>query len=79
MDINNLWKNYWKEFKKKTQYLFDFAELGNFDEIKKIIQDEPSIINNKLNHDLSALHLASKEGHYKICELLIEKGATIDI
>jgi len=37
MDINNLWKNYWKEFKKKTQYLFDFAELGNFDEIKKII------------------------------------------
>ena len=79
MDKNEAWKDYWQEFRKRKQNFWDYAELGFYEEIKLILDNEPIDIDAKLFSSETGLHLAALNGHYKICLLLIEKGASLKI
>jgi ankyrin repeat protein len=59
--------------------LWDAAEQGNCDKIKKLIQQEKGIdINQADTNGYTPLYLAAKNGHTKVVELLLKHGADIN-
>ncbi len=73
-----LWQNYWQLHKQKKQDLFDYSELGNFEKVKEILENDKIVINGELGNGMTALHLAVQGAHEKVCEVLVQYGAELD-
>ena len=54
------------------------AKKENIAEIEAILQKEPALLNSKDKDGNTLLHHAASDGHEKIVEFLIEKGAAVD-
>ncbi|KAI9040728.1 uncharacterized protein KD926_007809 [Aspergillus affinis] len=57
--------------------LLNYAEDGCLEEVEKALDDNADI-DAKTNIGETALHLASRHGHYQLAELLIKRGAKIE-
>jgi hypothetical protein len=56
------------------------AHFGNLDGLTKLVEANPSIINQRGSKDgYSPLHWAAREGHHAIVKMLLEKGADYGI
>jgi ankyrin repeat protein len=67
----------WDKFESenlKRKALFDAAEAGDLEQVKKLIQDGIDV-NTKSTIDVTPLYCAAIKGHEAICKLLIEQGA----
>lgn len=53
--------------------------LKGVDEVRKYLEEHPEVINNKDSQGSTALHYASMFGNLDIVELLINKGAEVDL
>lgn len=74
-------KNYIKhknKYKVKNKDQFYYAHVGGFDELKSIINKNPSLINEKDNLGRSLLYLAARNGYINICEYLLRNGANVN-
>ena len=63
--------------KKGSTPLHFAARRGN-DEIVKVLLEQPKVkVDAKDSSGKTALHLACSEGHCRVCQLLLNKGADI--
>lgn len=57
-------------------------ENGDLNKIEELLDSKNdkycAEVNSKLLDDFTSLHLAVNEGHLKICEFLLDKGANIE-
>ncbi|KAK3913192.1 Integrin-linked protein kinase [Frankliniella fusca] len=58
--------------------IFHWCREGNAMQVRVWLDDTEHDMNQGDDHGFSPLHWASKEGHYKIAELLIQRGARIN-
>lgn len=69
---------------KKMKKLFTVIRQGKLDEVKRIIEKKPELVNcvsgalPKKDHGQSPLQVALKTGKYEIADYLIEHGADIN-
>lgn len=61
---------------KKDQ--FYYVQVGGFDELKSMIENNPSLIHKKDDLGRSLLYLAARNGYIDICNYLLQKGAKIN-
>ena len=59
--------------------IHDYTFIGDIEEIKKHLNRDRNLINQKDVVGYTALHIAALEGHKEIAKLLIEKGADLNI
>jgi ankyrin repeat protein len=55
------------------------ASSGNTEEVRRLLGQEDVDINEKDMHGRTALTLASYHGHSETVQLLLEKGASVDV
>ena len=67
--------------KKRRQKLdiFEASCIGNHDEVAKILENDPEILNSFSADGFTALGLASFFGHLHLVKLLLDKGANPNI
>ena len=53
------------------------AKQGNLEEVMRLIQEDPEIVDVPNENDESALHLASFNGHVEVVSYLLDHGANI--
>ncbi|XP_034255089.1 integrin-linked protein kinase [Thrips palmi] len=58
--------------------IFHWCREGNAMQVRVWLDDTEHDMNQGDDHGFSPLHWAAKEGHYKIAELLIQRGARIN-
>lgn len=51
---------------------------GNYDAIKNIINETPSMVNSRGFQNTTPAHLAACEGHFECLALLLEKGTDVN-
>lgn len=65
------------------QKLFVLLRQGNIEEVKRLIEMKPQLLNSvsgprpKKDHGQSLLQVALKSGHFDIADYLIDKGIVI--
>jgi len=57
----------------------DAVVFGDFDRVKKMIQDKPEIVNSQDNYGFSALHNVMSEEQFEIVAYLIKNDANVNI
>ncbi len=62
-----------------TQTIFDAAWSGDIDSVKRLLEKDPKSVNTRSFYGRIALGLAAHRGHTSIVELLIEKGADVNL
>ncbi|PIO64529.1 ankyrin repeat protein [Teladorsagia circumcincta] len=62
-----------------TSLLHRSARDGNVDAMEKLISRRPDLVNVPDTDGFTALHYAAKYGHVKAVELLLKKGAAVDV
>ena len=67
-----------KIYKVKNKDQFYYSHVGGFDELKFMIDKNPSLINQKDNLGRSLLYIAARNGYIDICEYLLRNGANIN-
>lgn len=66
------------------QKLFVLLRQGNIEEVKRLIEMKPQLLNSvsgprpKKDHGQSLLQVALKSGHFDIADYLIDKGIDVD-
>lgn len=58
--------------------LLQQSALGNEQEILRILEQRPQLLNFRDYDRRTALHVAASEGHVSVCKLLVEKGAKVN-
>ena len=58
--------------------IHDAARQGNLEEVMRLIQEDPEIVNATDEDGNTALHLASFKGHVDVVSYLLDQGANID-
>jgi ankyrin repeat protein len=59
--------------------MFHSCLIGDFETLKKICEEHPDVDVNTIENKTSMLHSATIKNHYEIIELLVSKGANINI
>ena len=59
-------------------FIRDAAMDGNLEEVMRLIEEDPEIVDSTDEIDQSALHCASFEGHVEVVPYLLDQGANID-
>ena len=59
--------------------LWTAASIGHAEEVRRLLEVGGSKIDSKVPHGETALHAAVKGGHGAIMELLLAKGARVDV
>lgn len=54
------------------------ANNGNFEKVKKLVSNNPDLVNERDLNNKTALHFAAFAGHPEIVEYLIENGADVN-
>lgn len=71
------------EYDENGEYLVDYAEFGNINAIKNLIENEETDINYKetllAEFGETALMVSSRENYFEIVEYLLENGANPNI
>ena len=62
-----------------SQTIFEAAEKGDLEAVKKLIEADPSLVQAKTDAGETALFPAAAGGHLEIVRFLLERGAPIDI
>ncbi|PIO74140.1 ankyrin repeat protein [Teladorsagia circumcincta] len=62
-----------------TSLLHRSARDGNVDAMEKLISRRPDLVNVPDTDGFTALHYAAKYGHVKAVDLLLKKGAAVDV
>ncbi|MFC1724439.1 ankyrin repeat domain-containing protein [candidate division KSB1 bacterium] len=62
-----------------SQSLQDAAKNGKLDEVKKLLMNDPDLLNNRDRMNKTALHIACENGHTELVKFLVEKGANVNI
>ena len=69
-------KDDYQHRKELNRQLWIMAEVGNTDEVSRLLKQGADIHAKKMNKSgKTALHFASKKGHIEMVRLLIDKGA----
>ena len=58
--------------------IHDAARSGDLERVEAILANDPHLVNTKDENVDTPLHLASRDGHRAVVELLLAKGAAID-
>ena len=58
--------------------IHDAARQGNLEEVMRLIQEDPEIVNDIDEIDYTALHWASYYGHVEVVSYLLDQGANVD-
>lgn len=66
-----------QEFAAGCCFLHQVA-LGNLDEVKKMMQQKPDLVNFRDYDRRTPLHVAASEGYLELCLLLVENGAHLN-
>ena len=66
------------KYKVKNKDHFYYVQVGGFEELKFLIEKNPSIIYMKDNLGRSLLYLSARNGYLDICKYLLEKGAKVN-
>ena len=53
------------------------TRMGNTGVVKRLLEKNPKVVEDRDYQDLTALHWASLRGSYDICKLLVTHGASI--
>ncbi len=67
-----------EEFRNHKQEIHQAAKEGKFDAVKKMLKEDPDLVNAIDSDGLTPLHLAAEYGHRQIVELLLQEGADIN-
>ena len=67
-----------QDFARGCSFLHQVALGVPPTKLQKILHENPSLVNFRDYDRRTALHVAASEGHVKICQLLVEKGARIN-
>ncbi len=67
-----------EEFRNHKQEIHQAAKEGKFDAVKKMLKEDPDLVNAVDSDGLTPLHLAAEHGHRQIVELLLQEGADIN-
>ena len=59
--------------------IHDAAEQGNLEEVMRLIQEDPEIVDATDEYGDTPLYYASIESHVEVVSYLLEQGASIDI
>ena len=60
------------------EQLLESAKRGDLEQVKAALEAHPEMINQVDNMGATALHHAAYEGHHRVAELLLERGANIN-
>jgi adenylate kinase family enzyme len=66
-----------QEFAMGCSFLHQIA-LGNQNELEKILEERPTLVNFRDYDRRTALHVAASEGHADICRFLVQRGARMN-
>ena len=58
--------------------LFQAVQSGNSDQVKTILQSQPTLVNDSQADGFTPLHLAAKKGDGELIKVLLEHGADIN-
>ena len=58
--------------------IHDAAEQGNLEEVMRLIEEDPEIVDDIDHHHQTALHCASDRGHVEVVSYLLDQGANTD-
>ena len=58
--------------------IHDAAEEGDLEEVMRLIQEDPEIVDEIDDNESTALHLACIDGHVEVVSYLLDQGANIN-
>lgn len=61
-----------------TTTIFEAAKSGDLARIQALLKNNPDLVSSKDDNDETALHWAAMNGHDRVAELLLAKGAEVD-
>lgn len=68
-----------EEIKQQKNDLLKFALEGNVDEVSRILENRPQLVDHKDSNGNTALHIAAKNIDLEMLKLLVNKGADLRI
>ena len=58
--------------------ILEAVKVGDLKRVHELIEEDPDVVHARTEYWSTPLHVAIKEGHYDVVELLIEKGADVN-
>jgi ankyrin repeat protein len=59
--------------------IHEASEGGDLAKVERLLQDNPGLVSSKGDNGMTPLHVASSNGHSAIVELMLAKGAKVDV